>query len=89
MSLSITDYWVYVLTSIVLFFLTNTVFFRWGFSRGRKEVISVFDQILIRMYKLVLSGKNEELHSFLSDVCGKQIDDKLVHNDSGKKGYIQ
>lgn len=66
-------------------------FYRWGSSRGRKEVINVFDQILVQMYRLVTTGKNEELHSFLSDLCGKQLggdmDQKLGYDNNGKKGY--
>ena len=68
-------------------------FYRLGLYRGNKEVIRVFDQILIRIYHLVVSGKEGELHGFLSDLCGKQLDCKLDHklvdDNSMKKGYKQ
>ena len=73
------------------------IVFRIGKYRGRKEVIHVFDEILVRVHQLVLSGRNKELHLFLDDICSKTMRNSLKasqeasldRNNSETEGYTQ
>lgn len=63
-----------------------------GRRSGRREVIHAFDQVLTRIYQLTLTGNNQELHSFLNDVCDKAVMENIKvpekRGNSETEGYI-
>jgi hypothetical protein len=64
-----------------------------GARRSRRDVIHTFDDILKRIYQLVWSGRQEELSSFLAEVCeGVQLpadQPKIIRHNKKGEGYKQ
>lgn len=64
---------------------------RVGYRRGRSEAVTMFQGILLEIYKLVWSGRQDELRRFLHEIC---TDDPLPmptkdRPSKGQQGYIE
>lgn len=73
--------------------ISSIGFYKLGARSSRRAVVYTFNEILMQIYRLVWSGRQEELHEFLAEVCGEQIsptDDpkmKIIRHNKRGKGY--
>lgn len=77
----------------LLLILASALFFKIGARRARRDVVHTFNEILVRIYQLVWSGRDDELHKFLSEVMGEELperpDPKIIRHNKKGKGYNQ